>query len=68
MPSQTFNTGPGRNIGRELMIAYLNTGTTANPVWDPVGRQVQNSSSEWDWEADTIRDILGNPYGTMKKP
>ena len=68
MPSQTFNTVPGRNIGRELMIAYLNTGTTSNPVWDPVGRQVQNSSSEWDWEADTIRDILGNTYGTLKKP
>ena len=68
MPSQTFNTVPGRNIGRELMIAYLNTGTAANPVWDPVGRQVQNSSSEWDWESDTVRDILGSTYGTLKKP
>ena len=68
MPSQTFNTVPGRNIGRELMIAYLNTGTAANPIWDPVGRRVQDSSSEWDWESDTVRDILGCTYGTLKKP
>ena len=68
MPSQTFNTVPGRNIGRELMIAYLNTGTTNSPIWSPVGRRVQDSSSEWDWESDTIRDILGNVYGTLKKP
>ena len=68
MPSQTFNTVPGRNIGRELMIAYLNTGTTSNPIWDPVGRRVQDSSSEWDWESDTVRDILGCTYGTLKKP
>ena len=68
MPSQTFNTVPGRTIDRQLMIAYLNTGTAANPIWDPVGRRVQDSSSEWDWEADTIRDILGSTYGTLKKP
>ena len=59
MPSQTFNTVPGRTIDRQLMIAYLNTGTAANPIWDPVGRRVQDSSSEWDWESDTVRDILG---------
>ena len=68
MPSQTFNTVPGRTIDRQLMIAYLNTGTTANPVWDPVGRRAQNSPSEWDGEADPLRDILGNTYGTLKKP
>ena len=68
MPSQTFNTVSGRTIGRELLIAYLNTGTTSNPIWDPLGRRVQDSSTELDWESDTVRDILGSTYGTMKKP
>ena len=68
MPSQTFNTVPGRTIGREQVVAYLNTGTGANPIWDPLGRRVQDSSTELDWESDTVRDILGNTYGIMKKP
>ena len=68
MPSQTFNTVPNRTIQRDLLIAYLNTGTTSNPIWDPLGRRVQDSSTELDWEADTVRDILGSTYGTMKKP
>ena len=68
MPSLTFNTVPGRTIARELIIAYLNTGTTSNPIWDPLGRRVQDSSTEMDWSTDTVRDILGNTYGTMKKP
>ena len=68
MPSQTFNTVPGRTIQRDLLIAYLNTGTSANPIWDPLGRRVQDSSTELDWESDTVRDILGSTYGTLKKP
>ena len=68
MPSLTFNTVPGRTIARELIVAYLNTGTTSNPIWDPLGRRVQDSSTEMDWSTDTVRDILGNTYGTMKKP
>ena len=68
MPSLTFNTVPGRTIARELIIAYLNTGTASNPIWDPLGRRVQDSSTEMDWSTDTVRDILGNTYGTMKKP
>ena len=68
MPSQTFNTVPNRTIQRDLLIAYLNTGTTSNPIWDPLGRRVQDSSTELDWESDTVRDILGSTYGTMKKP
>ena len=68
MPAQTFNTVSGRTVARELLIAYLNTGTTSNPIWDPLGRRVQDSSTELDWESDTVRDILGNTYGIMKKP
>ena len=68
MPDCTFNTISGRTIAREQVVAYLNTGTGANPIWDPLGRRVQDSSTELDWESDTVRDILGNTYGVMKKP
>ena len=68
MSAQTFNTVSGRTVARELLIAYLNTGTTSNPIWDPLGRRVQASSSDWDWASATVRDILGSTYGTLKKP
>ena len=68
MPSLTFNTPSGQTIARELLIAYLNTGTAASPVWSPLGKRVQDSSTELDWESDTVRDILGSTYGTLKKP
>ena len=68
MPDLTFNTISGRTIAREQVVAYLNTGTSANPIWDPLGRRVQDSSTELDWESDTVRDILGSTYGTLKKP
>ena len=68
MPDINFNTVGGRTIARELLIAYLNTGTSAVPIWSPIGRRVTDSSTELDWDSDTIRDILGSVYGTMKKP
>ena len=68
MSDLTFNTPEGRTIARELLIAYLNTGTTSAPVWSPLGKRVEDSSTELDWESDTIRDILGATYGTLKKP
>ncbi len=64
----TFNTTAGRTIAREMLIAYLNTGTGATPVWSPLGKRVEESSTELDWESETIRDILGSTYGTLKKP
>ena len=68
MADITFNTDAGKTIARELLIAYLNTGTSAAPVWSPVGKRVEDSSAELDWDANTTRDILGNTYGTLKKP
>ncbi len=68
MADITFNTDAGKTIARELLIAYLNTGTSATPVWSPVGKRVEDSSAELDWDANTTRDILGNTYGTLKKP
>lgn len=64
----TFNTTAGQTIARELMIAYLNTGTSAAPVWSPLGTRVEDSSAEYDWSEETSQDILGKTYTTLKKP
>ena len=68
MSDLSFNTDAGKTIKRELLIAYLNTGTTATPVWSAVGKRVEDSSMEVDWGEETKLDILGATYTTMKKP
>lgn len=68
MADISFNTTAGQTIKRELLIAYLNTGTTVSPVWSAIGKRVEDSSTEYDWETETKRDILGATYGKMKKP
>ena len=68
MPDITFNTPSGRTVARELLICYLNTGTASAPVWSPLGKRVEESSTELDWDSNTIRDILGSTYGTLRKP
>lgn len=68
MADLTFNTTSGETIKRELLIAYLNTGTTATPVWSAIGKRVEDSSMELDWGEESKQDILGSTYTTMKKP
>lgn len=68
MAAYTFKTPAGQTIARELLIAYLNTGTASQPVWSAVGKRVEDSSAEYDWQTETKKDILGDTYGTMKKP
>ena len=68
MADLTFNTDAGVTINREMVIAYLNTGTTSQPVWSPLGKRVEDSSEAYDWSDETLRDILGATYGTLKKP
>lgn len=67
MADYTFNTPAGQTIARELLIAYLNTGTASEPVWSAVGKRVEDSSSEYDWQTETKKDILGSTYGTMNR-
>lgn len=68
MEDLMFNTVNGQTIKRELMIAYLNTGNAAVPVWSPLGKRVTDSSESLDWSEDSSTDILGNAYTTFKKP
>lgn len=67
MADMTFNTDPGVTVARELLIAYLNTGTASAPVWSAVGKRVEDSSIEMDWSTETKVDIFGNTYTTGKK-
>lgn len=68
MATYTFNTTAGETIAREKMIAYLNTGTSAAPVWSPLGARVEDSSIEFDWSDESVKDILGKTRGTLKAP
>lgn len=64
----TFNTLENQTIGRHLMVVCLNTGTTAAPVWSPVGSRVSSSNMEYDWQKESITDILNNIWTNMKTP
>lgn len=64
----TFNTTPGQTVGREMLIAYLNTGESSTPTWSPIGKRVEDSSAEYDWQTETKVDIFGNTYTNGKKP
>ena len=68
MADLTFNTTGGQTIDRELVIAFLNTGTSSTPVWSPLGKRVEDSSMDFDWSDESTQDILGATYGTMKTP
>lgn len=68
MADLTFNTTAGQVIAREMLICYLNTGTTSTPVWSPVGKRVEDSSAEYDWQEESKVDIFGKTYTTFKKP
>ena len=68
MADYNFTTNPGETVARELLVAYLNTGTAEAPVWSPLGKRVEDSSAEYDWGESTSQDILGNAWAKLKKP
>ena len=68
MADKTFNTPAGQTVGREMLIAYLNTGTRESPTWSPIGKRVEESSEEYDWGGENKIDIYGKAYIMLKKP
>lgn len=64
----TINTTPGETVARELLLCFLNTGTESAPVWSVMGKRVEDSSTEYDWQSEIKHDILGQVYGSLKKP
>lgn len=63
-----FHTTAGQTVDRGLLVLYLNTGTAQSPVWSAIGKRVEDSSAEYDWQSETKKDILGDTYGKLKKP
>lgn len=68
MADYAFNTADNQTIARELLLLFLNTGTKDMPIWSPIGKRVEESSMELDWQRESKKDIMGNTYNTMKKP
>lgn len=68
MADLTFNTTEGAVVERKLLILYLNTATSAAPVWSAIGKRVEDSSMEYDWGDESKTDIFGNTYTTMRPP
>lgn len=67
MADLDFNTTSGQTVAREMLIAYLNTGESGTPTWSPIGKRVEDSSIEFDWQTETKVDIFGDTYTTGKK-
>ena len=63
-----FTTANGQPVKRELLLAYLNTGTADAPVWSVIGKRVTDSSMEFDWAEEGAIDILGNNNVSLSKP
>ncbi len=64
-----FNTPKGETIDRALMIVYLNVGESPeSPTWAALGKRVEDSSAEYEWNEETSQDILGNTYTDLKNP
>lgn len=68
MADLTFNTDSGAVVERKLLVLYLNTGSGTSPTWSPIGKRVEDSSMEFDWQDESKKDIFGNTYTIMKKP
>lgn len=68
MADYNFTTPDDQAIAREQLLLYLNTGTSAEPVWSLIGHRVEDSSMELDWQRETSKDIIGNTRSKLKKP
>lgn len=63
-----FNTPPGQVVDRKLYLCCGNYGTAESPQWGRLGKRVEDSSAEMDWQEETKKDILGDTWTTMKTP
>ena len=68
MSTKTINTTEGQTINRKLQILALNTGSATTAVWSVIGKRTEDSSAEYDWQSESVKDILGNTWNTLKEP
>lgn len=64
----TIKGNAGEAASRDLMVTYINTGTSAAPVWSAMGRTVEDSSIDYDYSQESKTDILGETHVTAKTP
>lgn len=63
-----FNTPNGETVNRELLVSFLDVGTSSAPDLAPLGSRTTDSSEELDWSRESSIDILGKTRTSMKKP
>ena len=68
MAEINFNTPDAQEIDRELLVLCVNVSSSATPEWCPLGRGVESSNAEYDWQRESRKDILGTTHNSMKKP
>lgn len=68
MENTNFNAENGQTVGRAMLLLALNVGSADAPDWALIGRRVEESSAEFDWQRESKKDILNNTYSTMRDP
>lgn len=68
MAKLTFNLGEKQPAKTNALLTLLNVGTTETPDWAPLGIRVTSSSTEFDWQKEEVKDIIGNTYANIKSP
>lgn len=68
MAELKFNTPAGNPVARKMLILYMNTGSKELPKWSAIGRRVEDSSMEFDWNENASTDIFGDTYTEYKPP
>lgn len=63
-----FNAANGKVIERKLFLCCGNSGTYAEPIWGKVGRRVEDSSAEMDWQEESKKGIYGDTFTAMRTP
>ena len=66
MAEYTFTTTAGQTVARELLLAYLNTGTSSAPVWSVIGKRVEDSSEERKVKRDTAAALFARYEGDVE--
>lgn len=64
----TFNVDAQQPAKTDALLTLLNVGTREVPDWAPLGIRVTSSSTEFDWQKEEVKDIIGNTYANIKSP
>ena len=54
-----FNLAAGQKADRKLEMHFVNVGTSETPVWEILGRGVEDASMSFNYEVCQTVDILG---------